>query len=85
MTGSRYQFSETADKRVVLFGCIEQRFWDKCAIAAGRKDLVGRQADRPNRSVDWGSDTAREIIAEVALEGVAAARLRGQRTQPPLG
>ncbi len=65
MTGSRYQFYETTDGRVVLFGCIEQRFWDKWAAAAGRVDLVGRQADSSNGAVDWGDDAERRLIAEV--------------------
>ena len=65
MTGSRYQFYETSDGRVVLFGCIEQRFWDKWAVAAGRDDLIGRQADTSNGSVDWGDDTERRLVAEV--------------------
>ncbi len=65
MTGSRYQFYETADGRVVLFGCIEQRFWDKWATAAGRDDLVGRTADTSNASVDWGDDAERRLVADV--------------------
>ncbi|BBZ70634.1 MULTISPECIES: CaiB/BaiF CoA transferase family protein [Mycobacterium] len=65
MTGSRYQFYETADNRVVLFGCIEQRFWDKWAAAAGRDDLIGRQADTSNDSVDWGDEAERRLVAEV--------------------
>lgn len=65
MTGSRYQFYETADHRIALFGCIEQRFWDKWAFAAGREDLVGRQADTTNAAVDWGDDADRRIVAEV--------------------
>lgn len=65
MTGSRYQFYETSDGRVVLFGCIEQRFWDTWARAAGRPDLVGRNADTSNAAVDWGDATERRLIAEV--------------------
>ncbi|MGD1253595.1 CaiB/BaiF CoA transferase family protein [Mycobacterium seoulense] len=65
MTGSRYQFYETADNRVVLFGCIEQRFWDKWAAAAGRDDLIGRQADTSNDSVDWGDEAERRLVADV--------------------
>jgi len=65
MTGSRYQFYETLDGRVVLFGCIEQRFWDKWATAAERADLVGRQADASNSTVDWGDDAERRLVAGV--------------------
>jgi len=65
MTGSRYQFYETADSKVVLFGCIEQRFWDRWAAAAGRDDLVGRQDDVSNSAVDWGSEDERRLVAEV--------------------
>jgi crotonobetainyl-CoA:carnitine CoA-transferase CaiB-like acyl-CoA transferase len=76
MTGSRYQFYETADQRVVLFGCIEQRFWDKWAVAAGREDLVGRQADTTNASVDWGDDADRRVVAEVIASKPLAEWLR---------
>jgi formyl-CoA transferase len=65
MTGSRYQFYKTSDGRVVLFGCIEQRFWDKWAVAARRKDLVGRKADTSNGAVDWGDDDERRLVADV--------------------
>lgn len=65
MTGSRYQFYETSDGKVVLFGCIEQRFWDKWAAAAGRDDLIGRRADTTNDAVDWGDDAERRLVAEV--------------------
>jgi crotonobetainyl-CoA:carnitine CoA-transferase CaiB-like acyl-CoA transferase len=65
MTGSRYQFYETSDKRVVLFGCIEQRPWDKWATATGRADLVGRQADSLNGAVDWGDSAERRLVADV--------------------
>ena len=49
----------------MLFGCIEQRFWDKWAAAAGRDDLIGAQSDVSNDSVDWGSDDERRTVAEV--------------------
>jgi crotonobetainyl-CoA:carnitine CoA-transferase CaiB-like acyl-CoA transferase len=65
LTGSRYQFYETADRRIVLFGCIEQRFWDKWAVAAGRADLVGHTADASNFAVDWGDSEERRLIADV--------------------
>lgn len=65
MTGSRYQFYETVDGQVVLFGCIEQRFWDKWAVAADRPDLVGRTADAANATVDWGDDDERRLVADV--------------------
>lgn len=65
MTGSRYQFYKTADDRVVLFACIEQRFWDKWANAAGRPELVGRRTDSDNGVVDWGNEHERRLVAEV--------------------
>ena len=65
MTGSRYQFYATADHKVVLFGCIEQRFWDKWAKAAGRDDLVGQGAAGGNSAVEWGDASERRVIAEV--------------------
>jgi crotonobetainyl-CoA:carnitine CoA-transferase CaiB-like acyl-CoA transferase len=65
MTGSRYQFYKTLDGKVALFACIEQRFWDRWAKAAGRDDLVGRSSDSHNAAVDWGDATERREIAEV--------------------
>ncbi len=65
MTGSRYQFYATADGKVVLFGCIEQRFWDRWAGAAGRDDLVGRQTAGGNSAVEWGNTDERRLVAEV--------------------
>jgi formyl-CoA transferase len=65
LTGSRYQFYATADGKVVLFGCIEQRFWDRWAEAAGRNDLIGRQAAGGNSAVEWGHTDERRLVAEV--------------------
>jgi formyl-CoA transferase len=65
MTGSRYQFYSTADHKVVLFGCIEQRFWDRWARAAGRDDLVGCEAVGGNSAVEWGNTDERRLVAEV--------------------
>ena len=65
MTGSRYQFYETSDGRVVLFGCIEQRFWDKWASSCRPRRPRRRQADTSNASVDWGDDAERRLVADV--------------------
>lgn len=65
LTGSRYQFYKTSDGKVALFACIEQRFWDKWAMAAGRDDLVGRSGNGHNAAVDWGDAMERRIVAEV--------------------
>lgn len=65
MTGSRYQFYGTADGKVALFACIEQRFWDNWADAAGRPDLRGRGGSGGNQSVDWGDEEERALVAEV--------------------
>lgn len=65
LTGSRYQFYATADHKVVLFGCIEQRFWDRWARAAGRDDLVGREAGGGNSAVEWGNSSERDLVASV--------------------
>jgi len=65
LTGSRYQFYATADGKVALFGCIEQRFWDSWARAAGRDDLVGQSAGGGNDAVEWGMVQERRQVAEV--------------------
>lgn len=43
-TGSaKYQFYETADRKFLLFCCIEHKFWDNFCLAVGREDLVGKK------------------------------------------
>lgn len=41
LTGARYQYYETGDRQVVLFCCIEQKFWRNFCRAVGRDDLTG--------------------------------------------
>ncbi|MFL6090150.1 MAG: CaiB/BaiF CoA transferase family protein [Aeromicrobium sp.] len=65
LSGSRYQFYETSDGRFVLFGCIEQRFWDRWALAIDRPDMVGRVGNGGNAEVEWGDRTERLEIAEI--------------------
>jgi crotonobetainyl-CoA:carnitine CoA-transferase CaiB-like acyl-CoA transferase len=65
LSGSRYQFYSTGDGKIVLFGCIEQRFWDRWAAAAGREDLVGKTAAGGNEAVEWGDDAERRVVADV--------------------
>ncbi|MBF4997358.1 CoA transferase [Nocardia sp. BSTN01] len=53
MSGARYQFYETGDGQVVLFCCIEPKFWRNFCRAIGRDDLVDTIADG---HVDFGND-----------------------------
>jgi crotonobetainyl-CoA:carnitine CoA-transferase CaiB-like acyl-CoA transferase len=71
----------------VLFGCIEQRFWDRWAWAAGRDDLVGYAAAGGNSAVEWGDAAERQLIAEVIrtkalAEWVALAAKHGFALSP---
>lgn len=49
-TSAKYQFYETADRKFLLFCCIEHKFWNNFCSAIGRDDLiehkdVGRPVD----------------------------------------
>ena len=65
LSGSRYQFYATSDGKFVLFGCIEQKFWDRWAVSIGRLDLVGRKGAGGNASVEWGDSEERAEIAAI--------------------
>ena len=51
LTSARYQFYETADRRYLLFCCIEPKFWDAFCGVVDRDDLAGDHGDAP---VDFG-------------------------------
>ncbi len=56
MTGATYQYYECSDGNVVLFCCIEPKFWRNFCRAVGRDDLIaihagGREGGNP---VDFG-------------------------------
>ncbi len=56
MTGAKYQYYECSDGNVVLFCCIEPKFWRNFCRAVGRDDLIavhtgGRDGGNP---VDFG-------------------------------
>jgi crotonobetainyl-CoA:carnitine CoA-transferase CaiB-like acyl-CoA transferase len=54
LTGAKYQYYETSDGQVVLFCCIEPKFWRNFCRAIGREDLrTGSDAVGP---VDFGHD-----------------------------
>jgi crotonobetainyl-CoA:carnitine CoA-transferase CaiB-like acyl-CoA transferase len=42
LTGATYQYYETGDGQVVLFCCIEPKFWRNFCRAIGREDLLDR-------------------------------------------
>jgi len=49
---AKYQHYQTADKKYVLFCCIEHKFWKKFCLASGREDLLRRHD--PDQAVDFG-------------------------------
>jgi formyl-CoA transferase len=57
LTGAKYQFYEAADGRVLLFCCIEPKFWRNFCRAIAREDLIDRNtAGGPGGPVDFGRD-----------------------------
>ena len=53
--GAKYQFYETRDRKVILFCCIEPKFWRAFCEAIERPDLVGDTTDAP---VEWADDVS---------------------------
>jgi crotonobetainyl-CoA:carnitine CoA-transferase CaiB-like acyl-CoA transferase len=53
--GAKYQFYETRDRKVILFCCIEPKFWRAFCEAIERADLVGDTTDAP---VEWADDVS---------------------------
>jgi crotonobetainyl-CoA:carnitine CoA-transferase CaiB-like acyl-CoA transferase len=54
VTGAKYQYYETGDGRVVLFCCIEPKFWRNFCGAVGREDLLDRTGEGTGGPVDFG-------------------------------
>lgn len=53
LSGARYQLYETADGNVLLFACIEAKFWHNFCHAIGRLDLLD---SHDGSLVDFGDD-----------------------------
>lgn len=49
---AKYQHYQTADKKYILFCCIEHKFWRKFCFASDREDLLGRHDS--GQAVDFG-------------------------------
>ena len=57
LTGAKYQYYETGDRQVVLFCCIEAKFWRNFCRAIGREDLLDRSTGgSAGGPVDFGKD-----------------------------
>ncbi len=54
--GSRYQFYETKDRKILLFACIEHRFWAAFCERIDRPDLVEQGNENATEDVGWGED-----------------------------
>ena len=61
LVGSKYQFYKTRDDRVILFCCLETKFWRNFCRAAGREDLLEDQAP-DNVDADWGTPELRKQL-----------------------
>ncbi len=64
LTGAKYQFYRTRDDKVLLFCCLEQKFWRNFCLAAGRPDLLDAGAG-DNPDVDWGTPELRRELTEL--------------------
>jgi len=51
-TSAKYQWYETADRKIILFCCIEPKFWKNFCLAIDRPDLVGSHDS--SKPVDFG-------------------------------
>lgn len=64
----KYRFYAAADGKVVLFACIEHKFWDRFCELVGRPDLIQRKnAARPADFANgdtWLRQQLQEIIAK---------------------
>jgi crotonobetainyl-CoA:carnitine CoA-transferase CaiB-like acyl-CoA transferase len=67
--GAKYQYYGTADGKVLLFCCMERKFWNTFCDAIGRDDLAVQHAPL----FDYGTDSDDRLRTE--LEGII-----GQRT-----
>jgi len=56
LSGARYQFYQTKDGKLVLFGCIEQRFWTVFCDLIDRPDLATRGNEGGTEDVAWGGE-----------------------------
>jgi crotonobetainyl-CoA:carnitine CoA-transferase CaiB-like acyl-CoA transferase len=61
--GAKYQFYETRDGKVLLFCCIEPKFWRSFCEAIERADLIGDEGSAP---VEWADD----VELRRALQGI---------------
>ena len=59
LTGAKYQYYETGDGRVVLFCCIEPKFWRNFCHAVDRSDLAAGDRRNVSGPVDFGRDEDR--------------------------
>jgi crotonobetainyl-CoA:carnitine CoA-transferase CaiB-like acyl-CoA transferase len=63
---AKYQYYETKDGKVVLFGAIEPKFWKHFCDAIERPDLVG--VEKPAGSLDYNTDqNLRQALKEIFL------------------
>jgi crotonobetainyl-CoA:carnitine CoA-transferase CaiB-like acyl-CoA transferase len=51
-SSAKYQYYQTADKKYLLFCCIEYKFWKKFCVAGDREDLLNRHD--AGQAVDFG-------------------------------
>ena len=64
-TSAKYQWYQTGDKKVLLFCCIEPKFWQNFCRAIGRDDLV--ETHDENQPVDFagGDDELRRELQAI--------------------
>jgi crotonobetainyl-CoA:carnitine CoA-transferase CaiB-like acyl-CoA transferase len=65
LSGAKYQFYATKDDKVLLFCCIEPKFWRNFCRAIDRADLEDEGSHDGNDSVDWGTPELRRELTGI--------------------
>lgn len=78
LSGARYQFYRTSDDKLLLFGCIEQRFWVVFCDRIERPDLTARGNEGGTDDVGWGG---KDVDLRHELQDVFATRTLAEWTQ----
>jgi crotonobetainyl-CoA:carnitine CoA-transferase CaiB-like acyl-CoA transferase len=64
-TSAKYQWYETADRKIILFCCIEPKFWRNFCTAIDRADLAGSHDDSKPVDFAGGEDDLRKELQRI--------------------
>ncbi|GCD90151.1 CaiB/BaiF CoA-transferase family protein [Nocardioides sp. LS1] len=68
----KYRFYAAADAKVVLFACVEHKFWDRFCELVDRPDLVQRKSSTPAVDFANGDTWLRHQLQEIIVQRDAA-------------